>query len=286
MYSLYIDVLFFINFIVDFLLLIITALLGGYRISRLRFTLSSVIGGIYGILAIFPTLTLLSAVPTRLLFGFVLCLLSFGYENIKKSIKQFLILIVAAISCAGAVCIACLIATSTLPNTNFFNALFQLAPNIVILSAVLVYILLGVILKGRALDRKIINLKIKLGMREVNLRTLVDTGNYLRDFTTNTSVLVVWKENVCALFDAHIGKFLSECDLTDPMNVLISLPDDSEKPPFRLISYHTVGTSNGLLLAFSANSFESKCDKQKTITVALSQYPVSDNATFDAIIGV
>ncbi len=282
MYTVYLDVVFFINFIVDYLLLIITALFGGFPIKRFRFTFAAAFGGLYGILALFPNLTLLSFVPIRLLSGWILCLIGFKYDSLKSSIRQFILLIIASAGTAGAVCLVYLIASSTLPGLNS-TPLTSVAPNIIILSALAVYLLLGVILKGYAIERKIITMTVSLGERNISLRTLIDTGNCLKDPITNTPVLVVWKRLALSLFESSVSTFLCENDLTDASDTYIKLPVDENYFPFRLISYHTVANQGGMLLAFSANVSNGR--KKRTVTVALSEYPVSDGSSFDAIIG-
>ncbi len=284
MYSIYIDVVFFVNFIVDYLLLVITALLGGYPIKRLRFTLASVFGGFYATLVLFPTLNILTFVPLRLLVGWILCLIGFKYDSLNKSLRQFILLMIASACCAGAVCVIYFIATSTLPAIN--SAPFiSVAPNIIIFSALAVYLLLGVILKGYADGKKIITMNVSLGERNISLRTLIDTGNCLKDPITNTPVLVVWKRLALSLFEAGISEFIYENDLTDASCTYVKLPTDGAIFPFRLLSYHTVANRGGMLLAFTAEVSESNGRHNRTVTVALSEYPVSDGSTFDAIIG-
>ena len=75
----YLDVLFFVNALMDGATLLAAARLGGARIGRGRLVLAACLGGGYSVLAAWQPV--LAAFPLRLLLGVVICAATFGVKT-------------------------------------------------------------------------------------------------------------------------------------------------------------------------------------------------------------
>ena len=64
--TIYADILFLINFIINYLILFATAKISVLPFSRLRLVLSSSLGALYAVLSFIPILTYLSLFPIKL----------------------------------------------------------------------------------------------------------------------------------------------------------------------------------------------------------------------------
>lgn len=74
---LYADVLFLVNFTMDFLTLYIAASLTRRRVKTLRLTISSVIGALYGVASCFMSGTVLFKIVINIAVSYLMCLLAF-----------------------------------------------------------------------------------------------------------------------------------------------------------------------------------------------------------------
>jgi sigma-E processing peptidase SpoIIGA len=75
---LYADVLFLVNFTMDFLSLYIAASLTRRRVKALRLTLASAIGALYGVASCFMGGTLLFRIAINIAVAFVMCIVAFN----------------------------------------------------------------------------------------------------------------------------------------------------------------------------------------------------------------
>ena len=77
MQTLYADILFLINFTMDFLTLFITSAILHRKVSTLRLTVSAAIGGLYGVIAVFIDGILIINILINLAVSYLMCLIAF-----------------------------------------------------------------------------------------------------------------------------------------------------------------------------------------------------------------
>ncbi len=77
MQTLYADILFLINFTMDFLTLFVTASIMHRKVSVLRLSIASAIGGIYGVVSVFMQGILIINIFINLAVSYLMCLIAF-----------------------------------------------------------------------------------------------------------------------------------------------------------------------------------------------------------------
>ena len=85
----YVDTLFLLNAIVDYLLLLCSARLAGERLSRLRFALGALLGGLYAVALFLPGFGFLGRPLCRLSAAVLMVLLAFWRS--RRLLRQVLI---------------------------------------------------------------------------------------------------------------------------------------------------------------------------------------------------
>ena len=75
--TVYIDVLFAINFSMDFLALFLTNLILFKKIHKVRILIASLIGGLYGTLEFFVDLNFMWTIVTNIAVTFLMCTIAF-----------------------------------------------------------------------------------------------------------------------------------------------------------------------------------------------------------------
>ena len=81
----YVDTLFLLNAMVDYLLLLASARLAGEPLARLRFLLGAVLGGLYAVSIFLPGLSFLARPPCRLAAAVLMVLAAFWKSRRKGS---------------------------------------------------------------------------------------------------------------------------------------------------------------------------------------------------------
>ena len=279
----YVDTLFLLNAMVDYLLLLASARLAGEPLARLRFLLGAVLGGLYAVAIFLPGLSFLARPPCRLAAAVLMVLAAFWKS--RRLLRQ--VVIFFALSCAfgGGVLAIALLGGRGLALSN--GVLYSgMDLKIVLLSAAGCYGALTLIFQrtGRhtASSGELRPVRLTLGERQVSLTALVDTGNTLTDPATGRPVLVAEADCVEELLPPGIRP--SPADLRDPAGALERL-EDPWRRRFRLLPYRSVGVDRGLLLAVRVDQVQVGEEDRGPMLAALSPTPVSDGGGYRALLG-
>ena len=264
----YVDTLFLLNAMVDYLLLLASARLAGEPLARLRFLLGAALGGLYAVAIFLPGLSFLARPPCRLAAAVLMVLAAFW-----KSAFGGGVLAIGLLGGRGL----------TLSNGVLCSGMDL---KIVLLSAAGCYGALTLIFQrtGRhtAPSGELRPVRLTLGERQVSLTALVDTGNTLTDPATGRPVLVAEADCVEELLPPGIRP--SPADLRDPAGALERL-EDPWRRRFRLLPYRSVGVDRGLLLAVRVDQVQVGEEERGPMLAALSPTPVSDGGGYRALLG-
>ena len=97
----YVDTLFLLNAIVDYLLLLCSARLAGERLSRLRFALGALLGGLYAVALFLPGFGFLGRPLCRLSAAVLMVLTAFG--GCRRLLRQVVIFFLLSCAFGGGV---------------------------------------------------------------------------------------------------------------------------------------------------------------------------------------
>lgn len=278
----YVDTLFLLNAIVDYLLLLAAARLAGESLCRWRFALGAALGGLYAVVIFLPGLSFLAHPLCRLASAVLMLVISYGKS--RRLLRQGMLFV--ALTCAfggGVVAIGLLGGTGlTLGHGVFYSALDL---KVVLLSAAVCYGVLTLVFQrlARHSGGELVNARLKLADRSVSFTALVDTGNTLTDPVSGRPVMVAEGERAGPLFPREHRP--GPGDLTDPAAALTRLGTGAWRGRFRLLPYRSVGVDRGLLLAVRVDGLELDGQGRGPALVALSPTPVSDGGGYQALIG-
>lgn len=215
--SLYLDVLWVLNFVVDLLLLIATNRLSGYPTQWKRVLIASVVGGLYGSLCILPGFIFLSATFWRLVFLFFIGCIAFGVQ--ADTIRRCVLFSILSMALGGI--------ALGLGKGGFLSVIF---------CAAMVCFMCIFGLKGK-LGSKFLPVEIIHNGKHHNFTALIDTGNMLTDPVTGQQIIVVSSK----LGHQILGQ--GSVPFGDPVAALECIQGG------RLVPYHCIGNENGMLVA-------------------------------------
>ena len=273
----YADTLFFLNALVDYLLLLCSARLAGEPLYRGRFALGAVLGGGYAVALFLPGLEWLYHPACRLAVAVLMILVAFSRS--RRLLRQGVIFF--ALSCAfgGGVLAASLLGRQPLSlQGGVFYSVIDL--KIVLVSAAVCYLVLSLVFQrwGRhSVSRgELESITLWALGKKVTLTALRDTGNTLTDPISGRSVFVAEGRLLEELFA------LETSDLIQPDKGLERL---SRLYPgrFRLLPYRAVGVDRGLLLAVRVDRIEMGTRMGEGELVALSPNAVSDGGNYQVL---
>lgn len=278
----YIDTLFLLNAVIDYLLLLAAARLAGEPLRRWRFALGAALGGLYAVAIFLPGLGFLAHPVCRIASAALMMVVSYGGS--RRLLRQGVLFV--ALTCAfggGVVAIGLLGGTGLSLGRGVFYSALDL--KIVLLSAAVCYGVLTLVFRrlARHSARELVDIKLTLGDRSVSFTALVDTGNTLTDPVSGRPVMVAEGDRAGPLFPREHRP--GPEDLADPAAALARLGTGEWRGRFRLLPYRSVGVDRGLLLCVRLDALELNGQGRGPALVALSPNPVSDGGGYQALIG-
>lgn len=250
-YTVYADVLWGINFVLDLAILWATARFGCYLTSWPRLCAAAALGAFYGVGLLFPALAPLYAWPVAVGVSILLLLAAFGFLPWRRF--GWLLASFYLISCAMA---GLTLALRAMLGWGFGESV----ASVWLLPALLLAIGLGRLGVGgfRRMLRRFglaSQVSINIGSQKVNLNCFLDTGNKLRDPVKQRPVMLVELTALrrvlpAALWYKLAALYKKEGENARPYQVWLECQSFDWAGRVLLLPFSSVGESGGLLLGF------------------------------------
>ena len=257
----YIDSLFLLNLIVDYLLLLGAARLSGAVLCRPRMALGAVLGAAYACAVFLPGLGFLTHPAVELSIAVAMALIAYGGG--QRLLRSFL----AFLGARGVGLERGVLS----PHVDL---------GVLLLASAGCYAAASFVFRRSAGHgtRELVEAVLTLEGRQVTVTALLDTGNTLTDPATGQGVMVVEGEKAAPLLDHPLG----EAQLRDPVGTLARM---EESRRFRLLPYQAVGVECGLLLAVRLDMAKVGEREYRGVLAALSPTRLSDGGAYSALVG-
>lgn len=267
----YIDSLFFLSLLTDYLLCLTAGRLCGVPLRRGRYFLAALLGAAYAAAAFLPGLGFLTAPAGKVLAGVFMGLAAFGGEN--RPFRCVAALFAVAAAFGGALWALSLSAGSG-P-----SGVLPLDTKTLVLAFALCYAAgrLFLACRSRLAGRRRVHVRAELSGRAAEFTALVDSGNGLTDPATGAPVMLACPRALGPLFPG--GAELLACPPVELLELSAHIPE--LKGRFRLVPYTAVG-ARGLLPAFRPEGLTVDGAPEKELLIAVS--PDASGDGFEAIL--
>ena len=280
----YIDSLFLLNLLLDYLLLRVSARICGQYIPTLRLGLGALFGACYAVCAFLPGGGFLTQPLVKLMAGILMALIAFGGR--RRLLRLTGVFFACSCALGGGLLMLSLLGQGGLTYSNGIPAT-GLDLKMLLLSAAGIYLLLTLCMRclGRysRLRREVVPVTLFLEGRQVKVDALVDTGNTLADPLSDARVMVAEWEAVRPLFSGRI--LLEENALQEPTACVQVLGAALGPGRVRLLPYRAVGVQAGMLAALRMDSALIGSRKAERVLVALCPGKLAANGNYTALIG-
>lgn len=290
-YVVYIDVLFLLNFCLDFILLAASGRLMRRRVPLWRLLLAAVMGAFYGIGLLFPALSLFYYPAAAVLVSLLLIFAAYGYHSAVSFLKLTASFYLVAFAMGGAV-----LAGSTLINHGVVELGGMSAMKAVTLAAAVpVAAIIGrrgytALRRGWSQEDFCLHLQICVAGRSCELTALLDTGNDLREPLSGRPVVVVAYRDVMSLFPQRL-RVAYESHSGQPEAVLQAVgaaaDQDGWARRLRLIPFASIGQRYGLMLGFRPDQVILQQDGKRivsTAAIAISSQLQGNGQKYQAVV--
>ena len=291
----YVDIIFLLNLVMNFLILLLTAKLSKSKTSSLRMFLGSIIGAVYAVFLIFcPSLKLYYTVFAKILLSFLIIAISFSPKNIISFIKNIAMFYVSTFIFAGAA-FAFLYFNQTggFVKNGIVYVFWQSKMTYIILSILTVGIIMRIfweVIQNKLVKEKLlIPLTISFENKTIYISALLDTGNSLHDPLTNMPVVVVEFMAIKEILPLEIKKIFEDSREEDLNWITKILYDSTWVSRFRLIPFTSLGKENGMLIGFKPDYIEVGENQEKrggaSVVIGIYNKALSKNEKYKALLG-
>jgi len=279
----YIDVLFLINFSINYFLLYITEKILDLSTKKYKKILAACIGGVYSCLIFFPELSGLYTFSSKVIFSFLIVWPSFGIRKIRLLLKTVAVFYIASFLLCG-ITFAIIFVTAgmdgILSMTNNGVFYFNLRWKTLFVSSGICFLAVKITKSVLRSVKGTIYKEVKINFmgKSVTLPAIVDTGNRLSD-ANGKGIIVCEMDAILKILPEKLKIFL-EKDTEE-----LSEDDFCTMYKIRLIPFSAVGKTSGILKGFLCDSIEVDNKVYEKITVAIHNGTLSHDLSYRVLLG-
>ncbi len=269
--TVYIDVLFFINFVINTSIFYISSLFLCRKISPFRLILTGTVLALYSCIIFFPDLSVLFTLISKITILSICTLVAFPTKDFKQITKNTLTVFLTY-TLSGGIMYALIFLTDFGYKTNaaISNGEFYLNLSTASLIAgfsagiIMIIVFLKIFKNSRIKEPQLLNANIHYNGKNIKFTVLGDTGCSATD--GQNSVMVI---------DQCTANMLLPSDFFQSNEYLCK---------WRIIPYSTISQKSGVLMGFIPDKIYINDVLQKNITVAISQTRLSPNREYSGLI--
>lgn len=195
----YVDVLFIVNFFVNYFLLGVTAKFCKFNPKTSRLILSSVLGGLYSLIILADNIPPIVLYLSKFLVAVVMLLVAFRYYRVKTFLLSFMIFAFANLIFLGLIIGVCITLNPSAVVVNNSVVYFDISARGLLVCSFFAYLLSCVVVRihnRRLLKKEIYTITVFANSEQVTLYAFLDTGNKLREPFSDTPVIIADKNKV------------------------------------------------------------------------------------------
>lgn len=257
-YELYIDVLFLVNFLMDYILLLIARRILKCPATHGNICLGAFIGALFTCVVVSLQIPY-TFVKLFLFHGFiniVMIIIGLKIRGIRKCIKAFLTIYISGFLMGGVLGFI----------YQYMGGYIEVGSLFLVIAIACYYIAIGLLsflMKILRFGNYYCQVILILGEKQCKTQAIVDTGNHLTDHLTGKAVSIIGKETAEKLLENNY-------------------PDK-----IRFIPYRTIGKKNGVIPVITLDKICIEGEEDEWIDhplIGISDTKISENEEYDMIL--
>lgn len=289
----YADIVWLLNACIDFLLLVLTAIVLKRKVKRWRLVLGACIGSTIVIFAFTPFAYVMTHPLTKLLYSLLIVYATFGFSRFRTFTQTVLTFyFVTFMVGGGLVGTHFFLQTNDMMNKFVSTKTVSYGDPISWLFVVIGFPVMYYFSKKRIADvevtkihyEQIVKVRVQVNGLDVYIDGLIDSGNQLYDPLTKTPVMIM---NLSS-FEDTLPKWLIE--QIQSKNEIPHIPETESEwaARLRLIPYRAVGVHHQFLWAIKPDAIhiyhEGKAVIPDKVFIGLNAEPLSANGEYQCIL--
>lgn len=286
--TIYLDIVLFENIFLNSIIILSTAIIGKVQIKWMRILFASLIGGLFAICNYIVNINWFSGIILKIVVSIIMMKIAFNKCTSKKLIKQLIYFYLVSFTFGG---IAFMLLFFINPKDIIIksNHLVGVYPlKVAIMSGIVGFIVFVVISKivKNSLNKKsiICDIEIFYNGNTEKIKTMIDTGNLLKDPISQNDVIIVEKDSL---------KSVISKDILDNIQAILQgkwlETENVHSYKLKLIPFSSLGNDNGLLIGFKPDYIKIYSEEEyirNDVLVGIYDGKLSKNNLYTSLIGL
>lgn len=291
--TVYLDIIFLENFILNFIILYAVSLVIKEKAGCIKLMIASLIGASYVIIYYLINFQSKWNLIFKIILSVVMVYISFMPKSFKEFIKQIIFFYLVSFVFGGA----------SLGVIYMVNAgRISIRNGIIVGNYTLKTIFIGVILaftiitvafkfvKNRISKKDLFcNIKIIINQSKINVKAVIDTGNFLKEPITNIPVIVVEKDILRNFVPKEILENIENILGGDLKNIPENIQNEYMSK-LKVIPFSSLGKQNGMLLGIKADGVVVEIDNEEKyvekVILGIYTKKLSKKDEYNALLGI
>ena len=292
--TVYLDVVLMENLCMNYIILFATGYIMKIKMNQLRLVASSLLGGIYAVVAYLEILPIYSSFGMKIILSILMVYIAFHSKSIKNLCKQLIIFYLTSFAFGG--CAFALLYFIKPQNILMRNGVYvgTYPIKVALLGGIVGFIITHIAFKifKTKLRKKdmIYEIEIKIGEKKLEVKAMLDTGNLLKDPISGMPVVVVEKKQLYSLLPTKLLDNIDKLIGGEEESLLDQIEEKEVLTRFRMIPFSSVGKQNGLMLGFKADQvvIEKEEGRQikEDVIIGIFNQTLSKTQNYSALIGL
>ncbi len=289
--TIYLDVVFFENLLLNFIILLATAIISKSKVKKVKLLLASIFGSSYAILNYIIKLNLIQNLFLKIFISSFMILVAFENKKIKTFLKNLMMFYLTSLTFGGSAFMLLFFINpqSIIYENGHFIGTYPL--KIAIYGGILGFIIISIvakIIKDRlSTSSMLCEIEIGYNGKIARLKTLIDSGNLLKEPITKEDVVIVEKVSLKNVIDDDI---LNNIDNIINGKWIGDMDEKIYKYKFKIIPFSSLGNENGVLLGFKPDYIriydEDEYYTKKNIVIGIYNGKLSKSNLYTSLIGL
>lgn len=291
--TVYIDVVFLENLILNVIILYATSLIAKMNLKIIRTLISASIGSIYAIMYYIFQIGLYSNIIFKFVLSVIMIYVAFNPKEFKTLLKVLILFYLTSFVFGGASLSVIYLVNAQRINIQNGMIIGKCTMNTILTGIIIAFIVIVIafkIIKSKISKNDLFcDIRFKINNKEIKTKAMLDTGNLLKEPITNIPVVVAEHK---LLYDVIPNEILDNIENIlggDLENISDEVKNDYISK-LKVIPFTSLGKQNGILLGIKADELiieemnsEKKIDK---VIIGIYNKELSKKRTYSALIGI
>lgn len=286
--TIYLDIVLLENFILNYIIILSTSIISKEEINFVRIVLSSFIGGIFAIVSYIIELPMFGSFVMKIIISVIMMIVAFQKYKYKSLIKILIFFYLVSFTFGGIAFMLLFFINpqNIVMNKNGFVGIYPL--KVTVFAGGIGFIIISIvtqIIKTRINRNNIIcELEIFYNGKCQKIKTMLDTGNLLKEPISNADVIIVEKESLKEILNSEI--------LDNISSILKGRWIEAENIhsyKLKIIPFSSLGNDNGLLIGFKPDYIKIYSEEEiirNDVLIGIYNGKLTKNSMYTSLIGL